>query len=115
MVETKIKSFETRLARIDRIHAAGGAFEAAGSLGRSYFDAARPKARRSFPWRGVALILLGALLFKGTLLAALGDSVYEARVTALAEGSIPGQICAWVLTADAPTQLVAALLSPYLS
>ena len=115
MIDAKIKSFENRLARIDQIHAAGGAFEANGSLGRSYFDAVRPKARRPFPWRGAALIFLGALLFKGTLLASLGPIAYDARVTALAEGTLVERLGAWVLHADAPTRLIAGLLMPYLS
>lgn len=115
MVDTKVKSFENRLARIDQIHAAGGAFEANGSLGRSYFDAVRPKARRALPWRGVALIFLGTLLFKGTLLASLGPVVYDARVTALAEGSVIERVGAWMLQADAPTRVIAGLIAPLVS
>lgn len=115
MADVKLKNFETRLARIDQIHAAGGAFEATGALGRSYFDAVRPKARRSFPWRGTAMIFLGALLFKGTLLAYLGPVIYNARVSSLADGTIFEKAGAWVLMPDNATRFIAALLSPFLS
>lgn len=103
-------SFERRLARIDQIHAAGGAFEATGALGRAYFDSHRPKERRAFPWRGVALVFLGMLLFKGAILAQIGPETYAHRVDALAAGNTAERIGAWVLQADAPTRFIAAQL-----
>ena len=102
--------FERRLARIDRIHAAGGAFEASGALGRAYFDSHRPKERRRFPWRGVALVFLGMLLFKGAILAQVGPETYARRVAVLAEGTTLERAGAWVLKADAPTEFIAEKL-----
>lgn len=103
-------SFERRLARIDQIHAAGGGFEATGTLGRAYFDSHRPKERRAFPWRGLALVFLGMLLFKGAILAQVGPETYAHRVAVLAEGNTAEQLGAWVLRADAPTEFIAAQL-----
>ena len=103
-------SFERRLARIDQIHAAGGAFEATGALGRAYFDSHRPKERRAFPWRGVALVFFGMLLFKGAILAQVGPETYAQRVATLTEGNTAERVGAWVLQADAPTQFIAAQL-----
>ena len=102
--------FEDRLARIDRIHAAGGAFEATGALGRAYFDSHRPKERRHFPWRALAMLFLGMLLFKGAILAQVGPQIYASRVASLAEGTLAEQVGAWVLKADAPTEFIAAQL-----
>lgn len=102
--------FEGRLARIDEIHAHGGAFEANGALGRSYFDARRPKERSKFPWRGVALVLAGTLLFKAAILANIGQEAYDRRVTALVQGNMAEQVGGWILQADAPTQWIAAKL-----
>ncbi|WP_444460779.1 hypothetical protein [Rhodobacter capsulatus] len=102
--------FEDRLARIDRIHAAGGAFEASGALGRAYFDSHRPKERRRFPWRAVAMLLLGMLLFKGAILAQVGQETYARRVEVLRQGSALEQAGAWVLQADAPTRFIASQL-----
>ncbi|PYF09357.1 hypothetical protein C8J30_109103 [Rhodobacter viridis] len=102
--------FERRLARIDRIHAAGGAFEATGALGRAYFDSHRPKGRRRFPWRAVAMVLLGMLLFKAAILAQIGPETYAHRVETLAAGTTVERVGSWVLRADAPTQFIAAQL-----
>lgn len=110
MRDSGLKTFENRLARIDEIHAAGGAFEATGALGRAYFDAVRQKERKAFPLRGLALFFAGALLFKAALFAQLGDAVYTARVAALTEGNIAEQISAWVLKADPLTQKLGALI-----
>ncbi len=110
MRDSGLKTFETRLARIDRIHAAGGAFEASGALGRSYFDSVRPKERKAFPLRGLALFLGGVLLFKAAILAKVGAGVYDSRVGELALGNWAEQIGAWVLKADPATQWLAGVL-----
>jgi len=115
MVDTKLKNFETRLARIDQIHAAGGAFEANGSLGRAYFDSVRKQSRRSFPWRGLALVMLGALLLKATVFAHLGAGIYDGHVEELAKGNIVEQVGAWAMRADTATRMIGALLAPVLS
>jgi hypothetical protein len=114
MIKTPQNSFEDRLMRIERIHADGGAFEATGSLGRSYYDATRHKHRRPLPWRGIAVLFLGLLLFKGTLLAQLGAPIYDARVDALAAGSSIERIGAWVLKPEPATRMIADLISPFI-
>ena len=101
-------SFERRLSRLDQIHAAGGAFEARGALGRSFFDAHRPKEGKPLPLRAVAMVLAGGLLFKGALLAQIGPETYAQRVSDLARGNAIEKVGAWVMQADAPTQWIAA-------
>lgn len=103
MREPGLKTFETRLSRIDEIHAAGGAFEASGTLGRAYFDSIRPKERKEFPLRALALVLSGVLLLKAAFLAKVGQAAYEARVAELAQGNWAEQIGAWVAKADPAT------------
>lgn len=115
MSDTGLKTFESRLERIDRIHAAGGAFEATGALGRSYFDSVRPKDRKSFPLRGIALTLGGALLFKAAVLAQVGSSIYAERIDVLAQGNTAEQIGAWVLKADPLTQRLAGMIAAILN
>lgn len=110
MRDTGLKTFESRLSRIDEIHAAGGAFEANGALGRAYFDSIRTKQRRKFPLQAVAMVLAGALLFKATVLAKVGAEVYSARVEGLAQGNLAEQFGAWVLKADPATHWLATAL-----
>jgi hypothetical protein len=112
MAKTDMNEFEKRLNRIDKIHEAGGAFEASGSLGRSYFDSTRPKARRGLPLRGLALLAAGILLVKGMMLAQIGAEDYSNRVANLADGNLVEQIGAWVLHADPATRYVAGLIRP---
>ncbi|SOC15769.1 hypothetical protein SAMN05877809_10854 [Rhodobacter sp. JA431] len=103
-------TFERRLARIDTIHAEGGAFEAEGTLGRQWYDSHRRKQRKALPFRAIAMLFIGALLFKGALLAEIGPERYNGRVSALANGSTVEQVGAWALQADAPTQWIAGQL-----
>ncbi|WP_417809194.1 hypothetical protein [Thioclava sp.] len=112
MAKTDMNDFEKRLNRIDKIHEAGGAFEATGSLGRSYFDSMRPKSRRGLPLRGLALLVAGILLVKGMMLAQIGAEEYSNRVAILANGNMVEQIGAWVLHADPATRYIASVLSP---
>ena len=110
MSDQGLKSFESRLAQIDKIHAAGGAFEATGALGRAYFDSVRPKPRKHLPLRAIALLFFGALLFKGALFAQIGAEAYDTRVATLASGSMVEQIGGWVLKADPATQVIGGLI-----
>lgn len=103
-------TFAHRLERIDSIHAAGGAFEADGALGRRYFDAHRPKPRRSLPLRALALLLIGMLLFKGALLAQMGAETYDRRITDLQTGTTLERVGGWVMQADAPSRWIATQL-----
>ena len=114
MAKTDLNDFEKRLNRIDQIHQAGGAFEASGSLGRSYFDSMRAKSRRGLPLRGLALLVGGILLCKGAMLAQIGATDYSERVDDLAKGNVGEQILAWVLHADPATRYVASILSPWM-
>jgi len=112
MAKTDMNEFEKRLSRIDKIHEAGGAFEANGSLGRSYFDSTRPKSRRALPLRGLALLVAGILLVKGMMLAQIGAEEYAKRVANLADGNMVEQVGAWVLHADPATRYIASVISP---
>lgn len=114
MSNSGLKTFEHRLARIDKIHQAGGAFEATGALGRSYFDSVRKKERRPLPLRALALLFLGALLFKAAVFAQVGPQVYDARIAELAQGNTAEKVGAWVLKADPATQVLGGMLKSIL-
>ena len=114
MADPQWKNFQSRLQRIDRIHQAGGAFEANGTLGRAYFDTTRKRKRFRFPWRAIAMIFAGLLLFKATLFARVGTEGYDERIAALEAGSEADRIGAWVLSADPVTRWIAAQIAPYI-
>lgn len=112
MRDPQINEFRKRLHKIDEIHQAGGAFEATGALGRSYFDSMRPKARRSIPLRGIALVLAGMLLVKGAMLAQVGAENYQARVERLGGGNVVEKLGSWVMHADPVTRKIASYIRP---
>lgn len=114
VADPNMKNFEQRLARIDKIHQAGGAFESSGTLGRAYFDATRPRRRRGVPLRALAFLFAAMLLFKAAIFAQLGEEGYAARVAGLADGGLFERAGAWVLHADPATQKLARYIQPIL-
>lgn len=114
MADRNMENFYHRLHRIDRIHETGGAFEAAGTLGRSYYEATRAPRRRGLWLRPLALILIGFFVLKGGLHAELGDDVFARRVDELAQGSPVERAGAWVMRADMVTLLVSKQIRPLL-
>lgn len=112
MTDRNMQDFQHRLHRIDEIHQAGGAFEAAGSLGRAYFDSSRPRSRRAIWLRPLALIFTSAMLLKGGLYAHLGAESYGERVDGLMAGGLADQVGAWMLKADPLTVFLAGYIRP---
>lgn len=69
------------------------------------------KLRRGAPLRGITYTLAMFLLFKGFLLAYLGEGTYGGRVDALSSGSIVEQFGGWIMHADPVTRLIADLMT----
>lgn len=84
MYDPNIKDFYERVGRLNKAHAAGYGFEAAGTRGRSSY-------RRPRRFAGAILMTLLTLLFlagaavvlKGAILYGVGAPAYTARVAAL--------------------------------
>jgi hypothetical protein len=92
--------FERRMRRINRRHSklSQGYVTAINSDG---LVVARPSRRSNGATiRGLGLILVVILLFKGFLHAQLGPLAYEERVDQLAAGTIIEKAGAWAMTAD---------------
>ena len=69
---------------------------------------ARPRIYNpKFPLAGVALLLATAFLFKGYVLVALGQGVYDEKVALLSQGSVIERVGAWVMQSDPATVFVA--------
>ncbi|WP_373355799.1 hypothetical protein [Pseudoroseicyclus sp. CXY001] len=96
------------MKRITRTHArlAGGARL---TMDRSGLVTARPKVRMPvFPLRIVLHLVLGALLLKAALLAAMGAGAYDETLQALSSGSMPERVGAVIMTVDPVTEILAA-------
>ena len=100
--------FERRMRRINRRHS---------KLSHGYVTSvnddglvvAKPRRRRSRSTiRGVALIVIVVMLFKGVLHAQLGATAYDERIEKLASGNFVEQAGAWVMIADPITLWLSA-------
>lgn len=114
MVDRNLENFYARLDRIEEINGSGGAFEAAGTLGRSHYLARKHTRRRGVWLRPLAFILLAFLLLKGGLHAQLGSDLYGERIALLAAGTAVERAGAWVLSADALTLKISEQIRPFL-
>lgn len=105
MVDRNMRDFYGRLGRIERIHDAGGGFEADGTLGMAYYNSHRKPARRR---RGgflgpLVLVMLTVVAIKAAVLATIGPESYGERVAALRGGSVVEQVGAYVLQVEPMT------------
>lgn len=103
MVDRNMRDFYGRIDRIERIHEAGGGFEADGTLGMSYYKARRHRAHRFGLLGPVVLVMITIVAIKAAVLATIGPERYAERLAALRAGSPLEQGGAWVLQADPVT------------
>jgi len=106
--------FGTRLKSVERKHTrlAQGYDCKVGQDGLIVF---RPKRRKaSFPWRGLVVLIVGFLCFKGLIIAQIGPSLYQERIEKLQQGTVFEQVGAFVMYADPVAQAVAAKIRPLL-
>lgn len=107
----QMKIFYQRLRRIARIHRQGGGFEAAGTLGQSYYT--RMAQRNARPvLRPILYIVGAAVMSKAALLAAHGPEDYARRVIDLQNGTPVEQAGAFLMGADPVTLRIAEALMP---
>lgn len=77
----------------------------------------RQRPRRSLaalPLRGLMIIGLGFVGFKGLLIAHQGPVQYDEKLALLAEGSIFEQGAAWAMEIEPVSRTVAGMLAPLL-
>ena len=108
MVDRNLQNFYGRIGRIQKIHEAGGGFEADGTLGMSFYNARRRRPRRRLgilaPLALVAAVIVGV---KSAVHATIGQELYDQRVAALATGDAVEKAGAYVLQADPVTRAIA--------
>jgi hypothetical protein len=107
--------FSKRVKRIGRKHSRMAHAGVIHSVNHDGLIVARPRRRApSFPWKGLVLLLVAALLFKSFLLLNLGPITYQDRVNSLAGGGIAEQAGAFVMQAGPASTWVVEQIRPYL-
>lgn len=99
MADVHMKEFRGRLRRVERIRRRGGAFEAAGTLGRGGYVT---RERRSL-FRPLLITLAVGLILKAALLMQIGAQDYQDRVDRLAQGDRVEAVGAFLMQADPAT------------
>ena len=99
-VDPNLNDFYNRVSRIEKAHAKGYGFEAAGTVGRR--GAGRGALRLKFLKPLVMALALGVGL-KGMIHYYVGDTTYENRVSALAAGTGFDPVGAWLMQPDLAT------------
>lgn len=110
MLDPNLRDFQGRVARIEKTHAAGGGFEADGTLGMYYYNSLKVRRRRGTWIFPLALVFATVLAMKAAVLATVGAEAYGERITALRSGGMVDVIGAWVLQADPVTVKLSALI-----
>lgn len=104
----QFEEFERRMRRISRRHT---------KLSQGYVTSvnddglvvAKPRRRGSrSTLRGLALIFIVIMVFKGALHAQLGATAYDERIDKLAGGNLVEQAGSWVMVADPITIWISA-------
>lgn len=114
MADASQLNFDKRMRRISKRHQ---------KLSRGYVTSinhdglviARPRRKGfSFPFRGLFLALLLFIAFKGFVLASIGATAYDIRVSKLEAGTVVEQAGAYVMKADPATTFIANKLNSVL-
>lgn len=111
-VDPNLNDFYSRVARIEKSHAKGYGFEAAGTVGRK--AAGRGGNRLLKLAKPVLVVLAMGFGIKGVIHYFVGAQTYENRVSALAAGDGFDPVGAWLMQADPVTLMVSSQLQSML-
>ena len=111
-VDPNLNDFYSRVSRIEKSHAKGYGFEAAGTIGRR--SSVRGNARLLKLVRSAVLVLAMGVGLKGVIHYFVGAQTYESRVSALAAGNGFDPVGAWLMHADPATTWVSGQLQSLL-
>ena len=105
MTDPNMMDFYGRVARIQKAHKKGYAFEAPGALGRSYYHP-KTSRRRSF-LVPVLFLLVCCFLLKGLIYYAVGPQSYGERVAVLMAGKGVEPVGGWLMQTEPVTLMIA--------
>ena len=100
-VDPNLNDFYSRVSRIEKSHAKGYGFEAAGTVGRK--ASGRTGRRLLKLLKPLVLALVVGVELKGVIHYFVGAQTYESRVSALAAGEGFDPVGAWLVDADRAT------------
>ena len=113
MTDPNLTDFYGRVARIQKARFKGYGFEAAGTLGRSYYY--RPTSQRRSVLGPMLFLLLCTVLLKGAIYQTTGAQSYNDRVAALMAGDGIERAGGWLMQAEPATIFVADKITIALS
>jgi hypothetical protein len=111
-VDPNLNDFYSRVSRIEKSHAKGYGFEAAGTVGRKFSGRGRSRILKLA--KPVVLMLAMAVGVKGVIHYFVGAQTFENRVSALAAGNGFDPVGAWLMHADPATLWVSGQLQTLL-
>ena len=109
--ERQVKQFDDRLKRIQRIQRRGGGFEAAGTLGQSYYTRLARRGQRPV-LRPALAIVAGLIFLKAIAAASLPEGEYAARLADLASGGLMERAGAFVMAPDPISRTLGGWMAP---
>ncbi len=107
-VDPNLNDFYNRVSRIEKSHAKGYGFEAAGTVGRRSSSLGRGLGLKFVKPLVIAMVLGAGL--KGMIHYYIGAQTYESRVSALAAGIGFDPVGAWLMHADPVTLWISGQL-----
>lgn len=105
MADPNLVDFYGRIARIETARSKGMGFEAAGTLGRSYYYRAAKKRRPVIA--PVLFLALSLFVLKGAVLNAVGSDIYDGRVAGLMASEGFDRFGGWMMQSDPVTVFTA--------
>ncbi len=114
LADPTMQNFAGRIRRIEKIHRKGGGFEAAGTLGQSFYTRMHLKRTKRPVIRPALTVLAVFVCFKAVTLAHLGTADYTTRLDTLRSGNAVQQAGAHLMAIDPITQAAAAGIKPLL-
>lgn len=109
MVDPQLQDFYVRVARIEAARRKGFGFEAAGTVGRSYYSR---QTRRSLPiFRPLIVVTLCVIGLKSIIHYNIGDETYRERVVELQAGEGFDRLGGYLMAVDPLTLWVSDQIS----
>lgn len=109
------KYFDRRLARLNKRHGAMSRGMVANMQKDGLIVVQPRKIQFKLPLRGFVILMALLMMFKGFVLAHLGEAAYFDRIAALQQGSLFEQAGAFIMGIDPVSHLIADVLRPLIA